>query len=110
MSDLLFSAPSPYSEQARPTSIASKNTTQVIAGANPNRKQISIVNDSTAILYILYGPVSAGNLPSSTNYSFQLPANTNGAATLIENTYTGPICCLWASANGFAYVTEVGGS
>lgn len=86
--------------------ITSKTTAQVLVAENFLRGEVFISNDSTSILYILYGE----GTPSSTNYSLQLPANTNGVATLIDDVFSGKISGVWASANGFAYVAEVSSS
>jgi hypothetical protein len=75
----------------------------LLAPENFGRLEVIIVNDSTAILYILYGD----GIPTSTNYSVILPGNAAGVATLVEDKYQGVIKGVWASANGYAYVTEV---
>lgn len=84
------------------TQVASSITSGALSASNGSRKGWMIFNDSTAILYLLYGSGTA----SSTNYSVKIPAQS-----LFEMptnpVYTGALSGVWASANGFAYVTEV---
>lgn len=83
------------------TSVASSASDTIILAANTVRKGAIIYNDSTAILYILL----AVGTSSTSNYSMQIPAN-GGSFTLNPGEYTGIIKGIWASANGFARVTE----
>lgn len=61
-----------------------------------------VYNDSTAILYLSYGSDAA----SLTNYTRQIPSQ--GVYEMPqEMVYNGMIRGIWASANGFARVTEL---
>jgi hypothetical protein len=82
------------------TSIASAATDTLILAANSSRKGAVVYNESTAVLYLLL----ATGTSSATAYSIQIPANGN--FTLNPGEYTGIIKGIWASANGFARVTE----
>lgn len=85
------------------TSVTSVATSTTLKAANAARTGITIANDSTAILYVLLGTGTA----SATNYTFALAAKGTVAADRTVSGYTGAIQGIWASANGFAMVTEV---
>lgn len=85
------------------TSVTSVATSTTLKAANAARTGITIANDSTAILYVLLGSGTA----SATNYTFALAAKVTVAADRTVSGYTGAIQGVWASANGFAMVTEV---
>lgn len=80
--------------------VASATTDTRLARGNRFRRQIIIYNDSSAVLYVKYG--NAGEGATTTDYSIQIPAGGG----LVEDKYAGPIHGVWASANGFARVTE----
>ncbi len=82
------------------TQVASSASDVSILAANANKKGTIFFNDSTAILYLLYGTGTA----SLTNYSVQIPAKA-----LFEDPlhYTGGFHGIWSAANGFVYCTEV---
>jgi hypothetical protein len=83
----------------------SSTSSATLLASNTSRKTAAITNESTAILYILYGDTAAA---SSTNYTYPIPPIANGIpSTLIIDDYSGIITGVWASANGFARVTEV---
>ena len=79
------------------TQVASSATNVTLKAANVNRIKLVIANDSTAVLY-----VKEGASASATSYSYRLAQNES----VIIDDYTGIVDGLWASANGFAYVTE----
>lgn len=85
------------------TSVTSSATAQTIKAANTSRAGITIANDSTAILYLLLG---AGTV-SATTYTYAMPPKGTVAATQVISGFTGIITGIWASANGFASVTEL---
>lgn len=87
------------------SAVASANADTALLVTNTGRLPgSSIVNDSTAILYILLGSGAA----STTNYSYALAAkSTVGAALILPDGWTGPVRGFWSAANGFAYVTEL---
>lgn len=82
------------------TSVASSATDVTILASNAARKGALIYNDSIAILYLLM----ASGTSSTTNYSIQLGAG--GSIIISPGEYSGILKGLWASANGFARVTE----
>lgn len=74
-----------------------------ILAANTSRKSVTIVNDSTAILYL----DRTGGTASSTSYTDFLPGTVGGVPTQITiNDFTGLITGIWASATGAARVSE----
>lgn len=84
------------------TSVASAISSTTLLAANTARKGAIIYNDSTSVLYIL---LSSGTA-SSTAFSVLLAAN-GGTLTLGQAEYNGAITGIWATANGFARVTEL---
>jgi len=77
----------------------SADTNQTLLAANANRIGASIFNASTALLY-----VKLGTTASLTSYTVRI--STNGYYELVDG-YTGRIDGIWATAQGFAYVTEL---
>ena len=87
------------------TDVASSATSGTLLAGNLNRKTVAIANDSTSILYILYGNTAAA---SSTNYTYVLqPITSSIPSILVIEDYSGIVTGVWASANGFARITEV---
>lgn len=84
-------------------SVTSATGATTLKAANANRVGLIVANDSTAILYVLFG---AGT-PSATNYSFMIPAKGTTPVDRPITGYTGLVQGAWASANGFAMVTEI---
>jgi hypothetical protein len=85
------------------TSVASSASNVPLLAPNPARGGASIYNDSTQILYILLvNPYN--NIASSTLYTAQVAA---GARYELPIWYTGGVNGIWASANGFARITEI---
>lgn len=80
--------------------ITSSTSDTLIVAANQYRKGILIDNESTATLYLLF----ASGVASTSNYSVRVPAGAN--INLGSSFYLGVIRAVWASANGFARVTE----
>jgi len=87
----------PNSVVTNPTSSA---TSVLVLAANALRKTVIIVNDSTQILHLVLGATVA----STTNFSIRLLAG--GFTTFTGADYSGEVRGIWASANGFARVTE----
>lgn len=85
------------------TPVTSVATSTSLKAANAARTGITIANDSTSILYVLLGTGTA----SATNYTFSIAAKGTIASDRTVTGYTGAIQGIWASANGFAMVTEV---
>lgn len=98
----ILGGPLGVTTNATVTQIADTNVSTQLFAANSDRVGIKIYNDSTAILYVLFGSGTA----SSTNYSLQvkpqqLHEDKGGGI------YKGVINGIWASnASGNAYVTE----
>ena len=85
-------------DTAAKTSVASSATSVLLSNAEINRVSLTIVNDSTEILYVSYG--SAATISSYTHKLYP-------DETLISNDYSGNIYGVWSSVNGDAKVTEV---
>jgi hypothetical protein len=84
------------------TSVASSASSVTLLASNPQRKRVFISNASTAILYIRMD--TTGQAATATSgHSIQMAANTN----LEIVGFTGVITGIWASANGFANMTEL---
>lgn len=81
-------------------SVAASTSPVLLAPANPIRAGITVVNDSTAILYIGKGAAS-----SSTNYAFALAAGQTWINDEPEP-WLGTVWGVWAAANGAARITE----
>jgi len=97
-----MTAPAIQANLANITSVGSlASGEQQLLPANGNRAGAVIYNESTAILYLAFGPAA-----SLTAYTVQIPANgyfeLPGPAI-----YTGVISGIWSAANGFARITEL---
>jgi hypothetical protein len=84
-----------------PTNVASSASDVTILASNASRIGAMIMNDSTAVLYLLVGAGTS----SVTNYSVKIAAG--GYWELQPLLYTGILKGIWASANGYARVTEM---
>ncbi|MHC5719267.1 MAG: hypothetical protein ACYTX0_46235 [Nostoc sp.] len=82
-----------------PTTVASTTSNETILAANSNRKGATIWNDSTAILYVEFGP-------TATTSAFTVKLAPGGYYELPFH-YTGVISGIWSSANGNALVREL---
>jgi hypothetical protein len=80
------------------TQVASAAADTKLLAANPSRLKASIFNDSTAVLYVKLG----GSGASATSKSFNIAAG--GYFEVYDS--TADIYGYWASANGYAYVTD----
>jgi hypothetical protein len=83
---------------ATQTVVAAATTSTVLLTANSLRKLFTIHNNSNSILYI-----GLGEVPTSTDFSFRIPANTFFEAPI---GFQGAVNGIWASTNGNAQVTE----
>ena len=83
------------------SNVASSATSVTILASNASRRGAVIQNDSTAILYLKYGATA-----STTSFVYKLAAGDTLVIDL-NQLYTGIIDGIWASANGFARVTEL---
>lgn len=84
-------------------SIPSATGATTLRSANAGRLGLTIANDSTAILYVLFG----NGTPSATNYTLMIPAKGTTPTDRNISGFTGLVQGAWATANGFAMVTEV---
>lgn len=97
------------SDTGAPTVVAAATSATTLAAGNDARVYLSVFNDSTAILYLLWG----SGTPSATNFTIKIPAQgfyelptgptTSGNLTTV---WVGAIRGVWAAVNGNAYVTE----
>lgn len=73
-----------------------------LALANPHRSSLTIVNDSTATLYVKHGP---GVSSVAGGYTVALGA---GATYVLESPdiYQGELSGVWSAVNGAASITE----
>lgn len=84
------------------SSVAASATSVPLLAANPDRASASVYNESTSVLYLALAATA-----SATAYTVAIPAS--GYYELVAPAYTGAISGIWASANGNARITEVGG-
>lgn len=86
------------------TNVASSASSVTILASNANRKGATIVNESTALLYVKFGSTA-----SATSYVVSLVGSSAAPYSYYEVPfgYSGIITGIWASANGNARVTEV---
>ncbi len=85
------------------TSVPASTTTVTLKAANLARQALSVYNDSTANLYIKYGPSAALTL-------FKVKLRPGGyweMAVSAAPEFTGEVSGIWDSATGNARVTEV---
>jgi hypothetical protein len=86
----------PFSSTTNSNVSGSATSVQLIA-ANASRKELTIQNDSSAILYI-----KEGTTASATDYKYKLYQDD----IYRTNNYTGRVDGIWASATGAARVAE----
>jgi hypothetical protein len=88
------------------SSVAASATSVTLLSANTSRRQVVLVNDSSAICYVKFGTTA-----SSTSYTVQMPAIANNIASHLfideDPVYTGRIDAIWASATGNMRITEI---
>lgn len=87
---------------ASPTNVTSSVVAATLQAANASRRGLVISNDSTAKLYILFGPGTV----SATNYTYVIGAGSTFESS--PNPIPTTICTgVWSAANGSAGVTEI---
>lgn len=94
-----FSTTFDPSTSATVTPVSSSATVVTLQAANGNRRGLMVYNDSTKILFLKLGSVA-----SQTDFSVKMSSQ---AYFEIPGNYTGIVTGIWASANGFAYITEI---
>ena len=82
------------------TQVTSSASSGVLQASNGLRRGLCIHNASTQTLYVKFGTTA-----SATSYTVKLAAD--GYYEMPANLYTGRGDGIWASANGYAYVTEI---
>lgn len=85
------------------STVASSASNVTLLAANSSRTGATIVNDSTAVVY-----VKLGTTASTSSYTIALGGSGAAPFTYYEVPfgYTGKIDAIWASANGNARMTE----
>jgi len=86
------------------TSVASSATSVFLLQANSARRGATIFNDSTQILYVLLSNQNLGLVATATTFTAQIAP---GARYEVPAGYNEMIQGVWASANGFARITEL---
>ena len=81
-----------------PWSIAAATESVLLAPWNPVRRRLTIVNDSTADLY-----VAKGSVATTVTYAAKVSA---GGLYVMDEPYQGDVAGVWSAANGAARVTE----
>jgi len=84
------------------SNVTSSVTSVTVLAANPSRRGAYIYNESTAVLYLALAgtaSVTAYTVALAPGDLYELPTPA----------YTGLLSGVWASADGFARVTEVAG-
>lgn len=91
----------PTSSTATPSNVNGSASSVTILASNTNRKNASVFNDSSAVLYLLWGSGTA----SVTNYTVQI---ASGQYYELPNQpiFTAQLTGIWSSATGTARVTE----
>jgi hypothetical protein len=82
------------------TKVDASASSQVLIPANSDRVHGSVFNDSTAVLYLAWGPTA-----STTLYTVQVPPRGYYELPRVVP-YVGAVSGLWATANGAARITE----
>lgn len=86
------------STTATTSRVASSATTVDLLAMKTTRNQASVYNESTAVLYIKFGTGA-----SATDYTLPI---AGGGYYELPVRYTGIVTGVWATANGFAQMTE----
>lgn len=85
---------------ARVVNVASSASSVQLLSAKSTRAHFSIFNDSTAVLYVKFGGPA-----SSTSYTVKVIAGAYFESPY--PCYQGEVHGIWATANGYARITEV---
>lgn len=81
--------------------VSSSLSSQTLLAANTSRTGVSLSNNSTAILYLIY----SGGTPTANLNNVIIPPNTSWF--MPAPIYQGVIGCIWSAINGQAYVIEL---
>lgn len=90
---------SPFANNATVTAVESSALNVTLLSANTGRRGFSIWNNSTQVLYVKFGATA-----SSTDCTRKLIADEFWECDM---DYNGRVDGIWASANGYARVTEI---
>lgn len=94
------SEPTPFTTNSTTANVASSGSNVTLLAARVGRRGAYIFNDSTQILYVKLGATA-----TTTSFTHKMAA---GDVWRVEpHEYNGIIDGIWASANGFARVTEI---
>lgn len=93
----------PVEATAAQSNVASANADTALLAVNAARRGASVFNDSTSILNISFGAGAA----SATNFKVQVAPGGYWSLGADFAVWTGAIRGWWATANGFARVTEL---
>jgi hypothetical protein len=85
------------------TTVSSTTTSTAILTSSSARLGAFIVNNSTAILYLLYGTGTASNAAGGYSVSVAI----SGGVHEVFAGYTGQINGIWAAANGYCNITSL---
>lgn len=91
--------------QSALSNVPGSSSSVTLQPANPLRKGLVIVNDSTSILYVKFGTAA-----TPTSWTYLLSGSQAAIPATYEMSteiYTGLVTGIWASATGFARVTEL---
>lgn len=87
------------SETSTPTTVVSNTSNEIILAANSSRKGATIWNDSTATLYLEFGPIATTSAFTAKLFP--------GGYYEVPFKYTGVISGIWSAVNGNALVREL---
>lgn len=90
-------------QTATRSNVASAAADTLIFAANGAAGGRTVTNESSAILYLAYGPTPAASV---TSYTVQIAAGAYYEFPTSGRFFGGEVRGIWASANGFARCTE----
>ena len=104
--------PAAAASTATVTPVASSATSVTLQAANASRRQLIVENASTQVLYLKFGTAAASNsytvsVPAGGIYELPPIGPVYASGEIWGGCYSGIVTGAWASANGYAYVTEV---
>ena len=85
---------------ANVTSVAAATQSVTLLAVNASRRGLVIHNDSTATLWVKFGSAAF-----ATSYTYELTAGAH--LELSAGVFTGLICGIWETADGYARITEL---
>lgn len=88
------------------SNVSGSASSVTLIASNSARKGLTIINDSTAILYVKCGATGAASATSFTYFLAPITGSVPATLELPANVYTGVVTGIWGSATGSARVTE----